>query len=206
LDPALLRTQVRSAGGHEGTLLQVVDSTVMEHVQGHVADFSRAAGAAASPGDRAGAALLLTAAEVAFRVEHAPADAWRRHPSADEWSAAGITGHLIELMPYWAAALEQLAAGPPEAAFGRELNAPERLGAIVDGEALSPDEAMRLLSDTAAGTAEGLRRMPAASWARPFVHGRYGRATLAELLERLLTQHVREHAAQLAAALASATA
>lgn len=204
VDPTLLTAWVRSAGGHEGALATVIDQVAVEHVRDHAGDFTRAAGASPTSGERTAAALLIAAAEVEYRLKHTSRERLLLRPAGDAWSAAGITGHLIELMPYWTASLEHLAQGSSDAEFGRSIDAPERLGAVVDGEVLSPSEAAAALDRVATDAANRIAAIPVAGWSKTITHHRYDPTSLADLADRLLAQHVREHVRQIAAALALA--
>ncbi|HLZ71650.1 MAG TPA: DinB family protein [Dehalococcoidia bacterium] len=203
LDDWVLAVPMRSAGGVSGTLAEVMAGTAAAHVRTHCGDFVRAGGAEAGTGERVAAGVLLSAEEAAVHVEPVPAERWRARAGADAWSAAGISGHLIELLPYWATKLEQVSqdASLP---FSRALDAPERLGGVVNGEALAPAQGAAELRRASAAAAAILRRMPAAAWRQTIAHPRLGAVSLEAAAEELLVSHAREHVAQIAAALASA--
>ncbi len=203
LDEALLGVPVRSAGGITGTLAEVMAGTAAAHVRTHSGDFVRAAGAEPGSGVRLAAAVLLAAEEAATRVEAAPAERWRHRAGAEAWSAAGISGHLIEMLPYWAAKLAQVSRDPA-LPFSRALDSPERLGGVVNGEALSPEQGAAAIRRAAAEAVAQLRAMPAAAWTQTVEHPRLGRIALEAAANELLVNHAREHVAQIAAALAAA--
>jgi uncharacterized damage-inducible protein DinB len=205
LDEALLTVPIRSAGGVTGTLAEVLAGTAAAHVRTHSSDFIRAAGREPSTGDRLAASVLLAADEAAVRVEDVPSARWRARRGADAWSAAGISGHMIEMLPYWASKLEQVSrdASLP---FSRALDAPERLGGVVNGEALSPEQGAAALRRAAADAAARLRTPPAAAWTQTVDHPRFGTVTLEAAATELLGAHAREHVEQIAAALADSVA
>jgi hypothetical protein len=133
-------------------------------------------------------------------VESGPAERWQHRAGAEEWSAAGIGGHLIEMLPYWATKLAQVSRNPA-LPFSRALDSPERLGGVVNGEALSPEQAASEIRRAATEAARELRAMPEAAWAQAVDHPRFGRITLEAAANELLINHAREHVAQIATAL-----
>ncbi|MHB8577415.1 MAG: DinB family protein [Dehalococcoidia bacterium] len=199
----LLAVKIRSAGGVTGTLAEVLASTAGGHVRQHSADFLRAAGTPLSTGDHAAAAVVLAAEEAAQRLEAAPAERYLQRGSADDWPAAGIAGHLIEMLPYWAEKARALAADPT-IVLGRALDAPERIGPVVEAERFSPGEAAARLRTAAKAASADLRAVPADAWSLRVSHRTYGPMTLAECVDRLLVQHAGEHLEQLALALDAA--
>ncbi len=205
LDDVLLAVPMRSAGGVTGTLAEVMAGTAVAHVRTHSGDFVRAAGAEPGAGERIAAGVLLSAEEAAVRVEAVTPARWRARGGAEEWSAAGICGHLIEMLPYWATKLERVSrdASLP---FSRALDAPERLGGVVNGEALTPEQGAFAVRRAAAEAAAILRRLPAAAWQQTVDHPRYGAVALEAAAGELLVKHAREHVAQIAAALEEAPA
>jgi len=203
LDEALLRAPMRSAGGIAGTLGEVIAATAVEHVRTHCADFVRAAGAEPAPGDRFAAGLLLAAAEAAALVDPCSAARWLARGGPEDWSAAGISGHMLEMMPYWAAKLQLLVADP-QAPVVRALDAPERLGGVVNGETLTPAAGAEALRRTAAAAAAVLRALPAAAWEQPIEHPRFGAVTLAVLTQNVLVGHAGDHVRHIAATLHAA--
>jgi hypothetical protein len=202
LDDALLDTPVRSAGGNSGSLADVLMRTAAQHASGHAADFARAAAAEPSTAELAAAAVLLSAEEAAIRVGSVPPEVWLRRRTEQDWPAAGVTGHLIELMPYWTAKCAE-AASRPETKVGREINAPERLGGVVAAEQMTPAEAAAALRTSGARAAARLRGIPAERWQNTVKTLQWGDIKLADCVDRLLVQHAREHLRQLSAALAT---
>ena len=204
-EAGLLDTPVRTAGGVTGSLGQAIQETAVSHVRTHSADFARVAGSAPNAGDRAAAAMLISAAEVSSRLESTTTAQWRYRSTPDDWSAAGITGHLIELMPYWATRLAASAADP-SLTLAREIDAPERLGGVVDGEAMPPAQAAEALDRAASEAAAILRGIPENQWRNVVEGARYGRLSVADMARLLLVLHARDHIRQITAALAAADA
>lgn len=200
LDGALLATPIRSAGGVSGTLAQVIEGTAASHVRGHAADFARAAGAEPTAGQLTASRVTLLAAEAAALVDSVSAAVWLRQAAAGDWPAAGVTGHVVEMLPYWAALLAE-AARQPGLVLGRELDAPERIGAVVEAEKLTPAEAAAALRAAGTASAERLSTIHPDGWQTEVVTGHWGRLSLADAADRLLIQHGYEHIEQLRAAL-----
>lgn len=126
-------------------------------------------------------------------------EAWTRRPAPDEWSAAEIVGHVIELEPYWAGVAVQLAENPG-AALGRPLDDPHRLSGPESGATLTAADARARIARSGEQAAELLRRIPNAAWS---TKGKWRGEdmTLADLLRMHLIDHVREHLEQASAAL-----
>jgi len=111
-----------------------------------------------------------------------------------------LSGHLLEMMPYWAAKLQQLVADP-QAPVVRALDAPERLGGVVNGETLTPAAGAEALRRTAAEAAAVLRALPATAWVQPIEHPRFGAVMLAVLTQNVLVGHAGDHVRHIAATL-----
>ena len=132
--------------------------------------------------------------------------AWLRRPDmaerlraagSDEWSAAQILGHLIELIPYWMRDARLLAAAssePPH--FGRTLDAPERLDGVQRGATGDLDELLRQLGAEIRAAAADIRGMSAAERAKTGIHNRRGEMPVSDVIEVLIVAHVEEHEAQ----------
>ena len=136
---------------------------------------------------------LLRRPEVAERV---------RSAGPDEWSAVQVIGHVIELLPYWMGQMQVLvsAEGAPPA-FGRSLDAPERLEGVAHGAASDPEALLQQMADAVSAAAAGMRAMTTEQRAKKGVHNRRGEATVAEFIEALVVAHVEEHVAQIKQAL-----
>jgi uncharacterized damage-inducible protein DinB len=143
--------------------------------------------------------LLTSNDELIGSLDWVSEEAWSRRPAADDWSAAEIVGHVIELEPYWAQQAAYL-AGHPGAEIGRTLEDPVRLSGPTSGAALSAREARTRLAESGQQAADILRKLPDGAWSITGVW-RGGELTLSELIERHLISHVREHLEQITAAL-----
>ncbi len=99
-------------------------------------------------------------------------------------------------MPHWS---EKILEGvlQPGIVLVRDLDAPERLGAVVDGEALSHAEAaftIRQASGAAFGT---LKRVPAGGWSVQVATSRFDPLPAWQRLSTLVIAHAYEHLAQI---------
>src|SRR5439155_13935387 len=110
-------------------------------------------------------------------IERASPEQLVRKPAGEDWSAAGVAGHLIEMIPYWADKATAVAADP-SAPISRSLDAPERLGAVIEGEKLSPAEAAGRLREAAEQAGRVLRSVPTSAWTLVIDHPRLGRVSL----------------------------
>jgi hypothetical protein len=192
---------VRSTGGSSGSLAEVMSAVASQHARGHAADLLRAAGGAAGDADRARAGILLAAEEAALYCEHAAPEAWRRPRAGEEWSAAGIAGHMVELLPYWTATITG-AVAHPGGVLGRDINAPERLGAVVNGDSLTPPEAASLIRSAANAACATLQTMPVEGWSQEISTLRFGVIPAGRAIDALVVRHACDHVSQISRALA----
>jgi hypothetical protein len=126
--------------------------------------------------------------------------------SEAEWSAMQVVGHMIEMIPYWLLHARMLIAAPGEPgaqppAFGRSLDAPERLEGVARGEAGSLDELLPGLQAEIRAAQDAIRAMTPADRAKKGVHIRRGEMTVDEVLETLIVAHAEDHLAQVRTAL-----
>ena len=170
-------------------------ATAGAHVRGHTRDLLSAAGGGLNPGLVIAAGIQLAAEEAALLVEQAPAERFVRRPAGEAWSAAGVTGHLLEMLPYWADKARAVAENPA-LSLGRSLEAPERLGAVVHGEKLSPADAAERLRTAAGKAAAVLSAVPIAAWSRQVTSTRLGTLSLEACINQLVLQHAHEHVEQ----------
>jgi len=124
-----------------------------------------------------------------------PEDRWTRKPAPDEWSAAEICGHVIEMMPFWAGQAQAVAA-QPGLRFGRSEEDERRIEGIVHGARLSRHEAVEQIRAAAATVARTIRALPAAAWYVQGFHPTRGPMTVEEILTRLLAEHLESHVEQ----------
>lgn len=124
-----------------------------------------------------------------------PEDRWTRKPAPDEWSAAEVCGHIIEMMPFWAAQARAVAASPG-LRFGRSEEDERRIEGIVRGARLSRHDAVEQIRAAAATAARAIRALPAAAWQAQGLHPTRGPMTVAEILTRLLAEHLESHVEQ----------
>ena len=141
-------------------------------------------------------ATLIRQPQVAERLRAAPGE--------NEWSAMQTMGHMVEMIPYWLNHCRRLIAATGEPpAFGRTLNAVERLEGVELGAQGHPDELLRMLHEQVQTAARAIREMTAAERAKKGVHARDGEMTVAEVIERFIVSHAEDHLNQVRATLQS---
>ncbi len=138
-------------------------------------------------------AALLNQADVAQRL--------RTAPSANEWSAIEVLGHIIEMIPYWLDHCQRLIAAAEPPRFGRALDAPERLAGVEQATTRDPDELLRLLNHEVQKAVTVIRRLSSAERGKTGIHLRQGEMTVAEVIERFIVAHAEDHLSQIRTAL-----
>ena len=119
--------------------------------------------------------------------------------TGERWDRGQVLAHVAEMLPYWVAQAELVAAGD-QATFGRVRTDPGRVGAIERDRRQDP---ARLLDRIDQGVGEVLAlldRLDDAALARTARHQTLGELTVAAIVDRFLVDHLEEHADQLAAA------
>lgn len=126
----------------------------------------------------------------------------RTHPGEDEWSAIQVLGHLAEMIPYWLDHCRRLIAATSEPpAFGRGLDAVERLDGVRRVDSARLEELLSMVENEIQSAAQAIRQMSPADRASKGIHLRDGEMTVAEVIERIIVEHAEEHLAQIQAAL-----
>ncbi|MBE7471483.1 MAG: hypothetical protein DPW09_27875 [Anaerolineae bacterium] len=138
-------------------------------------------------------ALLLNQPDVAQRL--------RTAPSANEWSAIEILGHITEMIPYWLDHCQRLIAAAEPPRFGRTLDAPERLAGVEQATTRDPDELLRLLNHEVQEAVTVIRHLSFEERGKTGIHLRQGEMTVAEVIERFIVAHAEDHLAQIRATL-----
>lgn len=124
-----------------------------------------------------------------------PEGSFTRKPAPDEWSAAEVCGHIIEMVPFWAAQARAVAANPG-LRFGRSEEDERRIEGIVRGARLSHHEAVEQIRAAVAAAAHDIHSLPAAAWHVQGLHPTRGPMTVEEILTRLLAEHLESHVEQ----------
>ncbi|MBI4307405.1 MAG: DinB family protein [Chloroflexi bacterium] len=163
----------------------------------------------------------MTVAELTSRVEEArdlflqavravsPAD-FTHAPSPEEWSAAQIAGHAIEVQTFWATQAERIVQRD-NPLIGRVTEADKQARRRSFGEG-APQTIPETVNRFAAASVEALRRLRALSDADLQRQGHHpdGRVVTAQqIIEHTIVSHLEEHARQMektAASLHSKTA
>jgi hypothetical protein len=137
---------------------------------------------------------LLSQPQAARRVQIPPGD--------QEWSVMQVLGHLAEMIPYWLDHCRRLiaASGEPPA-FGRSLDAPERLAGVERGATGNLAELLPQAVGAIQVAAQAIRLMSPTDCLKQGVHARYGLLTVAQVIEQFIVAHTEEHLAQIQSAL-----
>lgn len=122
--------------------------------------------------------------------------AWTRRTDAEAWTAAEVTGHVIEMLPYWSAK-GALLRNDPTAPYGRELDDPDRLAGPGLGETLGIGEARRRVAEEVASASAFLESLTAAELATPITHTDGTPETIGIMVERAMATHLEGHVGQL---------
>lgn len=135
------------------------------------------------------------------RLQTVTPEVWSRRPATDEWTAAEIVGHMIELEVHWARAAAAIAAQPGQE-VGRPLEDPERLAGPEGGAVLGLQEAIDRLQVAGQTAAAIVQAIPAGSWSTTGL--REGKAvTVGQIVENSIIGHAQTHVEQCLAALSS---
>ena len=113
-----------------------------------------------------------------------------------------VLGHLAEMIPYWLEHCRRLAAASGEPpAFGRSLDAPERLAGVERGASEDLADLLSQVDQEIRVAAQTIRQMSPADRLKQGIHARYGPLTVAQVIEQFIVAHAEEHLAQIRAAL-----
>ena len=149
----------------------------------------------ASPGVLAAEQIEAMMDDLAVQLAAAPEEHFTRRATPEDWTAAEVIGHLVEMLPYWARVARDVAA-TPGSPIGRALDDPDRTGAIAGANTLPRAEALARLRAAAHEAATVLRPLNAADWDVTGMHHVRGVLAVGDLVESLLTRHAEEHVRQ----------
>lgn len=124
-------------------------------------------------------------------------------PSADEWSVTEILGHTVEMIPFWLHHCRQIMASETPLAFGRSLDASERLAGVALGTTHDVAALLALLKPEVEQAAQQIRQMSESEREKIGVHPKRGMMRVVDVIEGLIVGHAEEHLAQLQAVLSS---
>ena len=133
----------------------------------------------------------------------AVAQRWHAAQGSEVWSAMQTLGHMVEMLPYWLHHCQTLIAASEPPAFGRTLDAPERLAGVERGASAEPTEVLRQLEDELRTTANALRLMSETERGKKGLHVRRGEMTVADVVDFFIVAHAEEHLEQVRTALES---
>jgi len=124
------------------------------------------------------------------------------HEPEASWGPPEVLAHLAEMLPFWLGEMERIMAAPIHPApFGRVATDAIRTDTIGRDRSLPPRELFSRIASDLARYDVRLPELDAADVAKVGMHPRLGPMTVADVLERLVVNHLEEHAAQLHEAL-----
>jgi hypothetical protein len=133
--------------------------------------------------------------DLAARLTALPEATFTRRPAAAAWSAAEVVAHMSEMMPYWAGAVVA-AAQEPGRRIGRELDDPDRTGAIVGANDRPRAEALTRLRHAAHDAATAIRALDVAGWRARVAHYSRGAMEIGDAVRSLIVEHAEGHVHQ----------
>lgn len=140
--------------------------------------------------------------ELAAFVEAQPSEALQRRPRPDEWTAAELIGHVVELAPYWSERAREVAERPGSP-LGREADDASRLGGVKRLAHVDPVVGAAAVRGAVRQALGVLRQIPPDGWQATGRHRSGKDVTVAEVVERYIVNHIREHLDQARATVAS---
>ena len=143
--------------------------------------------------------------DLATQLSALPEASFTHRSGAEEWTAAEVVGHMAEMMPYWARAAAAVAAEPGRS-FGRQLDDPDRVGAVASANEVPRAEALARLRHAAHQAAASIRTHDGAALQAVGIHPRHGEMTAAHVIQELLIEHAEAHVRQALAAAGVASA
>lgn len=146
---------------------------------------------------------LETAADrlTALLTEPNAAARLRVREGDDDWSAAQVLGHVVEMLPYWTHQCQRLMAAAEPPSFGRSIDSPSRLAGPARGASADTGYLLTELRREAAAGAAFIRRLAPDDLTRQGHHPRRGLMTVADIVESFVVGHIEEHLAQAQAVL-----
>jgi len=139
--------------------------------------------------------LEATVGELAAELTALPEASFTHRAAPGEWTAAEVVGHMTEMMPYWARAAAAVAAAPGQS-FGRELDDPDRVGAVASANDVHRGEALARLRHAAHEAAASIRAHDDAAWTQTGEHHSRGTMTVGAVIHLLVVEHAGEHVQQ----------
>ncbi|MGH2583534.1 MAG: DinB family protein [Dehalococcoidia bacterium] len=133
--------------------------------------------------------------ELAAQLTALPEASFTHRATPEEWTAAEVVGHMAEMMPYWARAAAAVAAAPGQP-FGRELDDPDRVGAVAKADDVPRGEALARLRHAAHEAATSIRSHDAAAWAQTGEHHSRGTMAVGAVIQLLMVEHAEAHVQQ----------
>ena len=133
--------------------------------------------------------------ELAAQLSALPEESFTQRAGAEEWTAAEVVGHMAEMMPYWARAAAAVAAEPGRS-FGRQLDDPDRVGAVAAANDVPRAEALSRLRHAAHEAATTIRTLDGSAWETSGRHHARGTLSVGQVVQWLIVDHAEQHVEQ----------
>jgi hypothetical protein len=125
-----------------------------------------------------------------------PAELRLTHPATDEWSAMELLGHIAEMHYSYVARARNLMAHPG-APLARDMQSPERIGAVERGPTLTVEQALEDLERARQYALAFLDELTPENMTIGGVHQALGPMTVRDVFSRTISGHARNHLNQL---------
>ena len=152
-----------------------------------------------SPAAAAGQRMITIGDDLVSRLAALPEATFTQRRRTDDWTAAEVVGHMTEIMAYWTRVAAAI-ADEPGRTFGRDLDDPDRLGAVRSANDRPRAEALGRLRDATRAAALALAALGPRAWQTEGVHVSRGPMTVGAVIETFLVQHAAGHSHQALAA------
>lgn len=139
--------------------------------------------------------LLRSTRDLRGAAEALGTEKAHRRPSPEEWCAAEIVAHAIEIQGYWLDQA-QMVASDPGCKFGRTKEDPHRVAWVAEHGSRDLQDLLGDLDRETQRTAEGIRSLTEDELRRVGVHHRRGEMAVGEILQTWVVEHMTEHVEQ----------
>lgn len=139
--------------------------------------------------------LEAMADELAAQLSALPEASFTRRAADGAWTAAEVVAHMTEMLPYWTLAAASVAADPGRP-IGRELDDPDRVGAVAAANTIPRAEALAHLRQAAHEAAASIRAHDERAWSAQGKHYTRGPLTVADTIRTLVMEHAGIHCRQ----------
>ena len=140
--------------------------------------------------------LILVHKELRLEATDFPAELRSVRPSAEDWTAMELLGHVAEMHYSYVARARNLIAHPG-AELARDMESPERIGALHDGATVTLEMALGRLDEARHFALAFLDTLKPADVGIEGFHRSLGQMTVRDVFGRTIVGHARNHLEQL---------